>query len=121
MSGSIRPQIPRLFSAFGAIAVTLLCGAGLLASDAIAESRAASALVSELIALTEQHGWPANMGRVCAVMKFEAADGCVFKQISISTSEPGTIDNHGFNIRNNAGATEPEILIFHLGPLVANF
>ena len=119
MLESIRPQAFRHLSALCAT-VTILCGPSLLI-DVAAEVRPASAVVPELVALVEQHGWPANMGRICAVMKFEAADGCVFKQVSISTSEPGTVDNHGFNIRTNAGTAEPEILIFHLGPLVANF
>jgi hypothetical protein len=116
-----RPEAFRHLSALWATAVAILCGPSLLTSDVAAQVRPASAVVPELVALVEQHGWLANMGRVCAVMKFEAADGCVFKQISISTSEPGTVDNHGFNIRTNAGTTETEILIFHLGPLIANF
>ena len=120
MLESIRSRaFPRL-SALYATTVSILCGPSLLASD-IAVQVQASGVVPELIGLVEQHGRPANMGRVCAVMKLKAADSCVFKQVAISTSEPGTVDNHGFNIRTNAGTAEPEILIFHLGPLVANF
>jgi hypothetical protein len=78
-------------------------------------------LVIELTAMVAQHGWVANLGRMCPAMRIGAEADCGFKQISISASPPGTIDNHGFNVQLHSPDRESAIIIFHLGALVGNF
>ena len=56
-------------------------------------------LVVELTAMVAQHGWVANLGRMCPAMRIGGEADCRFKQISVSASPPGTIDNHGFNVQ----------------------
>ena len=78
-------------------------------------------LVGELTALVAQHGWVANLGRVCPAMRIGGETDCRFKQISVSASPPGTIDNHGINVQLPSPDRESAIVIFHLGTLVGNF
>jgi class 3 adenylate cyclase len=78
-------------------------------------------LVIELTAMVAQHGWVANLGRMCPAMRIGAEADCRFKQISVSASPPGTIDNHGFNVQLHSPDRESAIIIFHLGALVGNF
>lgn len=83
-------------------------------------STAAAKLVPELTNIVQRHGWPADMARMCVAMKLGKEADCKFKQISVSASEPGTVDNHGFNVPLGDGPVT-YIVIFHLGPLVGNF
>src|SRR5215207_4888430 len=54
--------------------------------------------ISELTAMVEQYGWEANMSRMCVAFRLGPETECRFKQIALSGSGPGTIDNHGFNV-----------------------
>ena len=78
-------------------------------------------LVSELVTLVAQHGWSANMGRMCAAMKIGTDQDCKFKQISISPGEPGTIDNYGFNVPISGSSSPSYVVMFHLRPLIGSF
>ncbi len=78
-------------------------------------------LVVELTAMVAQHGWVANLGRMCPAMRIGGETDCRFKQISVSASPPGTIDNHGINVQLPSPDRESAIVIFHLGTLVGNF
>jgi len=100
----------------------VLCGhTALNAQTAQGGSLDAAALVSELAALTREHGWTANLGRLCPAMRIGTEADCRFKQVSVSASPAGTIDHHGFNIQIVAASSEPAVLVFHLGPLIGNF
>ena len=111
------------------LGTTLLLGAslvlagagGLRAQTALPQNPETPALVSELTAIVTQHGWPANMGRMCPALKLGSDSGCMFTQIALSGSEPGVIDNYGFNVPAENSGARPYVLLFHLGPLVANF
>ena len=81
----------------------------------------AGPVVSELMGIVGKHGWAANLGRMCVVFRHGAETECKFKQIAVSGGEPGTLDNHGFNVPLTSTAEASYVLIFHLGPLVGNF
>ena len=80
-----------------------------------------AALVMELTNIVAQRGWVVDMGRMCVAMQLRSQADCRFKQLSISAGEPGTIDNHGFNVPLDKVGPSPYVVIFHLGPLVGNF
>jgi len=61
------------------------------------------------------------MGRMCVAFRLGEETECMFKQIALSGSEPGTTDNHPFNEPTTNGGVDSCVVIFHLGPLVANF
>lgn len=78
-----------------------------------------SALVAEVTRIVEEHGWQADMGRMCALMNLNSRSNCQFKQITLSTTAPNTRDDNGFNVPDNK---DPQyVVIYHLGPLVGNF
>jgi tetratricopeptide (TPR) repeat protein len=79
----------------------------------------ASALISELMQLVEKHGWQADMGRMCTLMKLNSQSNCRFKQITVSSDAPNTLDSNGFNVPDDK---DPQyVVIYHLEPLVGNF
>jgi hypothetical protein len=79
------------------------------------------ALVSELTRIAVKHGWPTDLGRMCVAMKLGSEPDCRFTQVSVSPSEPGTIDSYGFNVPLRSVGSAPYVVIFHLGPLVGDF
>jgi hypothetical protein len=54
-------------------------------------------------------------------MRIGGEADCRFKQISISASPPGTIDNYGFNVQLPSPDRESAIIVFHLGVPVGKF
>jgi hypothetical protein len=80
-----------------------------------------AALVSELTTTVVRHGWPTDLGRMCVAMKLGPEADCKFTQISVSANEPGTVDNHGFNVPIGSAGPPTYVVIFHLGPRVGNF
>jgi hypothetical protein len=79
------------------------------------------ALVSELTRIVVKHGWPTDLGRMCVAMKLGSEADCKFTQVSVSPSEPGTVDSYGFNVPLRSVGPAPYLIIFHLGPLVGDF
>src|SRR5258705_5461820 len=56
------------------------------------------AMISELIGIVREYGWPASMGRMCAAFKLGSESDCNFKQMAVSESPLGTVDSHGLNL-----------------------
>jgi hypothetical protein len=79
------------------------------------------ALVSELTRIVVKHGWPTDLGRMCVAMKLGSEVDCKFTQVSVSPSEPGTVDSYGFNVPLRSVGPAPYVVMFHLGPLVGDF
>lgn len=80
-----------------------------------------AALMVELTNTVAQSGWVVDMGRMCAAMQLRTHGHCKFKQLSVSASEPGTVDNYGFNVPLDGVDPLNYVVFFHLGPLVGNF
>ena len=108
-------------TAFLILAFVMGGDTGLKAQTSPAGTPDKAALVSELTALTVEYGWTANLSRLCPAMRVGTEADCRFKQVSVSASPAGTIDNHGFNVQVAAAGSEPALLLFHLGPLIGNF
>ena len=79
------------------------------------------ALILELTRLVSQHGWRADLGSMCPPMRLGLESNCIFRQITVSTAPPGTIDNHTFNVPAEASEMGYDVMIFHLRPFVAYF
>jgi hypothetical protein len=79
------------------------------------------AMMSELIGIVREHGWSASMGRMCAAFKLGSESNCNYKQMAVTESPPGTVDNHGFNLPEISTGPDSYVVIFHLTPLVGNF
>jgi hypothetical protein len=47
-------------------------------------------MMSELIAIVREQGWPVSMGRMCAAFKLGSESNCNFRQMAVSESPPGT-------------------------------
>jgi hypothetical protein len=78
-------------------------------------------LVSQLTSIVVRHGWPTDLGRMCVAMKLGPEADCKFTQVSVSPSEPGTVDSYGFNVPFRSTGPAKYVVIFHLGPLVGDF
>jgi hypothetical protein len=110
-----------LWSATMITAVTLLSLSRLLAqSDNQHQLEDTSRFITELISIVSEHGWLANMGRLCVAFKLGPEGDCRFKQIAVSGGPPDVIDNYGFSVPFNVSAPSYAVM-FHLGPLVGNF
>ena len=79
------------------------------------------AMMSELVGIVREHGWPANMGRMCATFNLGSESNCNFKQMAVSEGSPGTVEDHGFNLPEISTGPDSYVVIFHLTPLVGNF
>ena len=79
------------------------------------------ALVSELTRIVVKHGWPTDLGRMCVAMKLGSEVDCKFMQVSVSPSEPGTVDSYGSNVPLRTVGPDPYVVMFHLGPLIGDF
>jgi hypothetical protein len=77
-------------------------------------------IIPDLMLIIVEHGWVADMGRLCAIFELGSEGDCRFKQIAVSESPPGVVDNYGFNVPLNT-PTPSYAVLFHLGPLVGNF
>jgi tetratricopeptide (TPR) repeat protein len=78
-----------------------------------------SALISELTQLVQTHGWQVDMGRMCTLMKLSLQSECKFKQISVKSDVPNTVDDNGFNVPE---FKNPQyVVIYRFTPLVGNF
>jgi hypothetical protein len=58
---------------------------------------------------------------MCVAMKLGSEVDCKFTQVSVSPSEPGTVDSYGFNVPLRSVGPAPYVVMFHLGPLVGDF
>ena len=58
---------------------------------------------------------------MCRALELFPSATCKFKQIAVSEAPPGTIDNHGFNVRIGSVNGPTELMIFHLTPSRGNF
>ena len=104
--------------------VLLICTTWLLKAASAQIPRVTAdraALVAELTNIVGSNGWTADMGRMCVAMRLGSQSDCKFKQLSVSSNEPGTIDSHAFNVPlGNVGSVN-YVVIFHLGALVGDF
>lgn len=78
-----------------------------------------SALISEVAHLVEEHGWSADLARMCSSMQIDQHSNCKFKQITLGSPAPNTLDIYGFNVPEDEHPTYA--VMYHLEPLVGTF
>lgn len=120
--GAIYEALGRKLEALAEFRQALLLDPALQSSvDALRRlaPQATPLLILELASLAEQHGWIADMDRLCSTFKMGRSSNCKFKQLAISDGEPGTLNNYGINVPLDK--TAEYVLMFHLTPLVGSF
>ncbi|MBN8956968.1 MAG: hypothetical protein J0H17_10405 [Rhizobiales bacterium] len=77
--------------------------------------------LDDVIALVHRRGWPAKLGRVCAVFEpSSSSTNCRFHQIALDAGV-GTLDKHSFNVPLTTAESLPYVLMFRLRPLLGEF